>query len=81
HAVFLISSIFVFTTIFFILKVLPNVEANFSNSYFSLLKSSVYQLKRFSLLRKNTLLIVLLFGIFCSFWTTLTFKLSQAPFN
>jgi predicted MFS family arabinose efflux permease len=81
HVVFALSSIFVFATIFFISKTLPNMEAHFENSYFSLLKSSIYQLKRFSLLRRNTLLIAVSFGVFCSFWTTLTFKLSQAPFN
>lgn len=81
HAVFALSAIFVFATIFFISKTLPNMEAHFENSYFSLLKSSIYQLKRFSLLRRNTLLIAVSFGVFCSFWTTLTFKLSQTPFN
>jgi predicted MFS family arabinose efflux permease len=63
-----------------IYKTLPNMESHFNNSYLSLLKSSVLQLERFSLLRRNTLLITLSFGIFCSFWTTLTFKLSLAPF-
>jgi predicted MFS family arabinose efflux permease len=62
-------------------KMLPNVTPNFSKSYASLLYSSVYQLKRFALLRSNALLITVLFGVFCSFWTTLTFKLSQSPFN
>ncbi|RXJ86504.1 MFS transporter [Arcobacter sp. CECT 8985] len=80
HMIFAISALLVFVTIIFISKTLPNMESHFSNSYFSLLKSSIYQLKRFSLLRRNTLLIAVSFGIFCSFWTTLTFKLSQAPF-
>ncbi|MGB7401573.1 MAG: MFS transporter [Arcobacter sp.] len=81
HVIFGFSALLVFATIFFILKTLPNMEPHFENSYFSLLKSSIYQLKRFSLLRRNTLLIATTFGIFCSFWTTLTFKLSEAPFN
>ncbi|WP_419770563.1 MAG: MFS transporter [Candidatus Marinarcus sp.] len=81
HVIFGFSALLVFATIIFISKTLPNMESHFSNSYFSLLKSSIYQLKRFSLLRRNTLLIAISFGIFCSFWTTLTFKLSQAPFN
>jgi predicted MFS family arabinose efflux permease len=81
HVIFCFSALLVFATIFFISKTLPNMEPHFENSYFSLLKSSIYQLKRFSLLRRNTLLIATTFGIFCSFWTTLTFKLSQAPFN
>ncbi|WP_419768637.1 MFS transporter [Arcobacter sp.] len=81
HVIFGFSAILVFLTIIFISRTLPSMESHFQNSYFSLLKSSIYQLKRFSLLRRNTLLIAVSFGIFCSFWTTLTFKLSQAPFN
>ncbi|WP_044416036.1 MFS transporter [Halarcobacter anaerophilus] len=81
HYVFGISAFFVLLCTFAIEKTLPNMQSHFNNSYFSLIKSSVLQLKRFSLLRRNSLLIALAFGIFCSFWTTLTFKLSQAPFN
>ncbi|XPV70459.1 MAG: MFS transporter [Halarcobacter sp.] len=81
HVIFGFSAILVFVMIIFISKTLPNMESHFENSYFSLLKSSIYQLKRFSLLRRNTLLVATSFGIFCSFWTTLTFKLSEAPFN
>ncbi|ADG92829.1 major facilitator superfamily MFS_1 [Arcobacter nitrofigilis DSM 7299] len=81
HVIFGFSAILVFLMIIFISKTLPNMEAHFEDSYFSLLKSSIYQLKRFSLLRRNTLLITVIFGAFCSFWTTLTFKLSQDPFN
>ena len=81
HVVFALSALLVFACMMTISKTLPRVEPNFSKSYASLLYSSLYQLKRFSLLRANALLITVLFGVFCSFWTTLTFKLSQAPFN
>ncbi|AXX92277.1 MFS transporter [Malaciobacter molluscorum LMG 25693] len=81
HMIFALSAFFVFIIAIFISKTLPCMQAHFSDSYLSLLKSSVFQLKRFSLLRRNTLLIAISFGLFCSFWTTLTFKLSQAPFN
>jgi len=81
HGIFALSALLVFACMVSIFKTLPNVEPNFSKSYASLLYSSLYQLKRFSLLRSNALLITVLFGVFCSFWTTLTFKLSMAPFN
>ncbi|ADG92830.1 major facilitator superfamily MFS_1 [Arcobacter nitrofigilis DSM 7299] len=81
HVIFGFSAILVFLMIIFISKTLPNMEVHFEDSYFSLLKSSIYQLKRFSLLRRNILLVAISFGVFCSFWTTLTFKLSQDPFN
>lgn len=60
---------------------LPDVKSEFRGHYFQLLKSSLSQLKRFSLLRQTALAGGLLFGVFCSFWTTLTFYLSGAPFN
>ncbi|PHM05730.1 MFS transporter [Nostoc sp. 'Peltigera malacea cyanobiont' DB3992] len=60
---------------------LPNVNNEYSGDYFDLLKSTLQQLKRFSLLREASLIGGLMFGVFCSFWTTLTFHLSGAPFN
>ena len=81
HVIFALSAVLVFGCMAMVAKTLPSVEPNFSKSYASLLYSSLYQLKRFSLLRSNALLITVLFGVFCSFWTTLTFKLSLAPFN
>ena len=81
HVIFALSALLVFGCMAMVAKTLPSVEPHFSKSYASLLYSSLYQLKRFSLLRSNALLITVLFGVFCSFWTTLTFKLSLAPFN
>ena len=60
---------------------LPNVTPGFSGSYVNLLGSTLNQFKRFPLLRKTALLGALAFGIFCSFWTTLTLQLSGEPFN
>ncbi|MDZ8023111.1 MAG: MFS transporter [Nostoc sp. SerVER01] len=59
---------------------LPNIKNDFNGYYLELLKSTLHQLKRFSLLREASLIGGLLFGVFCSFWTTLTFHLSGAPF-
>lgn len=56
-------------------------QVMFEGNYLRLLGSSLQQLKRFSLLRRTALLGGLAFGIFCSFWTTLTFHLSGEPFN
>ncbi|HEY4789538.1 MAG TPA: MFS transporter, partial [Bacteroidales bacterium] len=60
---------------------LPDVRNEFKGHYFQLLQSALLQIKRFSLLREASLVGGLLFGVFCSFWTTLTFHLSGAPFN
>jgi predicted MFS family arabinose efflux permease len=60
---------------------LPNVSNEFNGHYFRLLKSTIEQIKRFSLLREAASTGGLLFGVFCSFWTILTFHLSAPPFN
>lgn len=60
---------------------LPNIKPAFEGSYFELLRSVLVQVRRFSLLRETAALGALVFGTFCSFWTTLTFHLGGAPFN
>jgi len=76
-----ISAGMVLLSMLLIYFALPNVKPGFSGSYLNLLGSTLQQLKRFPLLRKTALLGALAFGIFCSFWTTLTFQLSGEPFN
>lgn len=76
-----ISSGMVVACMLMVQSSLPNVKAGFDGSYAKLLGSSLLQLKRFPLLRRTALLGALMFGLFCSFWTTLTFHLSGAPFN
>ena len=60
---------------------LPNIKPAFEGTYFKLLASTLQQVRRFSLLRETATLGALVFGTFCSFWTTLTFHLGGAPFN
>jgi len=60
---------------------LPNVPRQFSGNYLQLLGSTLSQFRRFALLRRTALLGALVFGVFCSFWTTLTFHLGGAPFH
>jgi predicted MFS family arabinose efflux permease len=60
---------------------LPNVKSQFTGNYVKLLQSTLYQIKRFPVLRQAAAISFLLFGVFSSFWTTLTFHLSGAPFH
>jgi MFS family permease len=77
-----ISAAMVFITALFIYFALPTVEGQtFQGSYSALLKSVIIQFIRFPLLRRTAALGALVFGAFCSFWTTLTFHLSNPPFN
>jgi len=76
-----ISAIMVVGCMAMVQAALPNIRGVFEGSYGRLLGSSLLQLKRFPQLRKTALLGTLMFGLFCSFWTTLTFHLGGAPFN
>jgi predicted MFS family arabinose efflux permease len=61
--------------------ILPTIPVEFKGNYGQLLRSTFLQIKRFPLLRRTALIGAFIFGAFCSFWTTLTFFLSGAPFN
>jgi predicted MFS family arabinose efflux permease len=60
---------------------LPDSRSEFHGNYPELLRSSLHQVKRFPLLRQTSVAGGLFFGVFSSFWTTLTFYLSGPPFN
>jgi predicted MFS family arabinose efflux permease len=60
---------------------LPNAPQGFSGNYGKLLLSTLRQVGRFAILRRTALLGALVFGAFCSFWTTLTFHFSGPPFH
>ncbi len=59
---------------------LPEVPPHHTGNYGALLRSTFHQVRRFPLLRRVALLGALVFGLFLSFWTTLTFHLSGPPF-
>lgn len=75
-----ISAVFVLVIDVLIYFFLPNVKVEFEGNYLQLMQSTLQQVKRFALLRQSALIGALVFGLFCSFWTTLTFHLSGAPF-
>lgn len=81
HAVYMIACGLVLIIFFLLYKYLPDVESNFISNYLKLLKSTLLQVKRFSVLRISSAIGALMFGVFCSFWTNLTFHLSGKPFN
>lgn len=59
---------------------LPDAKVHFQGNYISLLGSALKQIVRFRALRYISAIGALQFGLFSSFWTTLTFHLSGAPF-
>lgn len=81
RAVYSISSVLVLLSSFILYFSLPDVPVQFRGNYGQLLRSTLQQIGRFALLRYSAILGALVFGAFCSFWTTLTFHLSGAPFH
>jgi len=81
QAVFMVSALLILVSISLLWVFLPEVSVKFKGSYLSLLKSTLALIKRYKTLRQAALLGAFTFGIFCSFWTTLTFHLSGGPFH
>lgn len=79
--VYLISAVAVGAVTVLLKIKLPSVKTPFTGNYLKLLGSALQQIKRFPLLRRVSVIGMLQFGLFCSFWTTLTFHLSGEPFN
>jgi len=79
--VYLISALMVFCTAILMQADFPSMPERFTGTYGGLLKSTVAQLGRFPLLRRTALTGMLAFGTLSAFWVTLTFYLSDAPFN
>lgn len=79
--VFGISGVLVLLVALMLKLYLPEVASKFKGSYFHLIKSTLALIPKYPVLRQTALLGSFTFGIFCSFWTTLTFHLSSAPLN
>lgn len=76
-----ISAVMVLTITVLLQLYLPNVKHKFSGNYLGLLKSTLSLVKEHKVLRQSAILGAFTFGIFCSFWTTVTFYLSGPAFN
>ena len=81
QSVFIFSAVLVSISILLLFLLLPEVPVKFKGSYIGLLKSTLELIGKYKILRQASLLGAFTFGVFCSFWTTLTFHLSGNPFN
>jgi predicted MFS family arabinose efflux permease len=79
--VYVISAAMVMFTAILMQYDFPSIPAQFKGTYMGLLKSTIHQLGRFSLLRRTALTGMLAFGTLSAFWVTLTFYLSGSPFH
>ncbi|SEB19057.1 MFS transporter [Pedobacter hartonius] len=76
-----ISAVMVVVVTVLLKLYLPDVKHKFSGNYLALLKSTLVLVKEHQILRQSAILGAFTFGIFCSFWTTVTFYLSGPAFN
>ncbi|MBC8987480.1 MFS transporter [Pedobacter sp. N36a] len=81
RSVFALSAFMVLIVSVLLKIYLPEAPAKFKGNYVSLLKSTLSLIKEYKVLRQAAILGAFTFGVFCSFWTTLTFHLSAAPLN
>lgn len=81
QSVFISSAILVSLTSVLLFFILPEVPIKYRGNYVGLLKSTLGLVGKYKILRQASLLGAFTFGVFCSFWTTLTFHLSEKPFN
>lgn len=79
--VYAISAFMVLSITVLLKLYLPDVKHKFTGSYLQLLKSTLILVKEHRVLRESAILGAFTFGIFCSFWTTITFYLSGPQFN
>ncbi len=78
--VFLIAAGFMIILFILIAWLLPNMQPTFKGTYGQLMRSMLHYTKGIPSLRLASLRGALGFGSFSIFWTTLTFRLEQAPF-
>lgn len=81
RAVYGISAVMVVSVTILLKLYLPDVKHKFTGNYFELLKSTLKLVGEHRILRESAILGAFTFGIFCSFWTTVTFYLSGPVFN
>ena len=79
--VYCISAVMVLTVTVLLKLYLPDVKHKFTGSYVQLLKSTLALVAEHKILRQSAILGAFTFGIFCSFWTTVTFYLSGPAFG
>jgi predicted MFS family arabinose efflux permease len=76
-----LSAVLVVAATTLLVATLPKLPSHHTGSYTALLRSTLHQVVRFAVLRRVSLIGALIFGLFCSFWTTLSFHLSLPPFR
>lgn len=81
QSVFLFSAGLIVISLWLMSNFLPEIPPKFKGNYLNLLSSTLQLIKKFKTLRQAALLGAFTFGIFCSFWTTLTFHISGEPFQ
>ena len=80
RAMYFIAAGIMLTALIVILKTMPEMESNFSGTYFKLMRSLKDLIRKYPDLIVVSVRSCLAFGSFLAMWSCLAFKMHQAPF-
>lgn len=80
RVIFFIAAGLMIVSLLITIKSLPEMPSSFQGSYKELMKSLLSIVKQYPQLRISSLRAALSFGSFLGMWSSLAFKMSQAPF-
>lgn len=78
--IFFVAAALMVISMIVIMRVLPDIPSNFKGKYSDLMKSLFSLIAEYPQLRISSLRAGIAFGSFLALWTTLAFKMEQAPF-
>ena len=78
--IFFVAAALMVICVIIIMRILPDIPSNFKGKYSDLMKSLFSLVMRYPQLRVSSLRAGIAFGSFLALWTSLAFKMEQAPF-
>ncbi|WP_455667418.1 MFS transporter [Phocaeicola sp.] len=78
--IFFVAAVLMVICVIIIMRVLPDIPSNFKGKYSDLMKSLFSLVVEYPQLRVSSLRAGIAFGSFLALWTSLAFKMEQAPF-
>ena len=78
--IFYVAAVLMVVCVIIIMRILPDIPSNFRGKYSDLMKSLLSLVTDYPQLRISSLRAGIAFGSFLAFWSSLAFKMEQAPF-
>lgn len=78
--IFYVAAVLMVVCVIIIMRILPDIPSNFRGKYSDLMKSLLSLVTDYPQLRISSLRAGIAFGSFLALWSSLAFKMEQAPF-